>query len=125
MMAELMNQGTTNLPAENARITIIASDGLALMDSHTDPAAMSNFTNRLEFIGAISDGTGETVRISEVFGDAAYYYAIRLNNGNVLRISQSLNSLNEVFAAILPALVAVVIIVLLPAHIVARTLTRR
>ncbi|MCL2397386.1 MAG: PAS domain-containing protein, partial [Defluviitaleaceae bacterium] len=125
LMAEMLNQGIDNPPVETARITIIASDGLVLMDSHAAAELMGSRADRIEFKEALQDGSGESIRNSGILDGATFYYAIRLQDGNVLRLSRTLNSLGEVFTAIVPALVAVTAVVLVFAHIIARTLTRK
>jgi len=125
LMAELLNHGVGNLPREAARITIIAPDGLVLMDSHARPEVMGSRADRDEVIEALQSGSGEAMRHSGVLDGATFYYAIRLQDGNVLRLSRTLNSLGEVFTTILPALIAVTAIILITAHIAARRLTHR
>jgi len=125
LMAELLNQGIDNFPIETARITIIAPDGLVLMDSHATAEQMGSRADREEIRQALQSGTGEAIRNSGVLDGATFYYAIRLQDGNVLRLSRTLNSLSEVFTTILPALIAVTAFILVSSHIIARTLTRK
>ena len=125
LMAELLNQGAYNLPIEATRVTVIAPDGSVLSDSHADAELMDSRADRDEVIEALQRGSGEAIRYSGVLGEATFYYAIRLENGNVLRLSRTMNSLGGVFITILPALFAVTAVVLVFAHITARKLTRK
>jgi len=124
LMAELVNHGGDNLLTETARVTIIASDGQVLMDSHAPAELMGSRADREEVRQALQNGSGEAIRNSGVLDGTTFYYAVRLQDGSVLRLSRTLNNLAEVFTAVLPALIAVTAIVLLFVHIVAYTLTR-
>jgi len=73
LMAELLNQGIDNFPTENARITIIAPDGLVLMDSHAPAEQMGNRADREEVIDALHYGSGEAIRTSGVLDGATFY----------------------------------------------------
>ena len=125
LMAEMLNQGVDTFPIEAIRITIIAPDGLVFMESHADAELMDSRANRNEVVQAVQYGSGEAIRYSGVLDGATFYYAIRLQDGNVLRLSRTMSSLGEVFTTILPTLIAVTAIVLVLAHIIARTLTRK
>ena len=106
-----------------ARVTIIASDGTVLLDNKIDALTMANHSDRVEFIQAERDGTAYTIRYSETLGATAYYYAIRLNNGNVLRVSQTMYNISGVSSAILITLIIIMLIVLVLVNIAARRLT--
>ena len=125
LMAELLNQGIDNLPVEVTRVTIIAPDGLVLTDSHFAAELMESRADREEVIAALEAGSGEAIRVSGVLDGETFYYALRLQDGRVLRLSRTLNSLGQVFTTTLPALIAVTIVVLIAAHLLARTLTRK
>ena len=129
LIADLLNHGNNSVQDDfvidsDSRITIIAPNGHVLMDSHTDADVLDPRYDRTEFQEALLYGSGEAVRHSTVFDSETYYYAIRLQDGNVLRISRTLNSLGAVFISILPALLAITVLVCVLTHIVARRLTR-
>jgi len=126
--ANLLNNGSfENYPIDNlgSRITLISPDGLVLMDSHVHTELLENRGDRTEFIQAKLTGSGEAVRHSTVFESETYYYAVRLKNGNVLRISRTINSLNEVFMVILPALIVIIVVMLMLAHFIVKGLARQ
>ena len=123
LMAELPSHGIENILPE-VRITVIAPNGTVLMDSHAEAELMGSRADREEVIEALQSGSGEAVRHSGILDGATFYYAIRLQNGNILRLSRTLNSLGEVFMTTLPALVAIALIILLLAYFIARRLTR-
>ncbi|MBQ8079765.1 MAG: histidine kinase, partial [Oscillospiraceae bacterium] len=69
------------------RITLIAPDGRVLYDSEQDAARMENHASREEVHQALLSGEGSSERISETLTRKTVYFARRLENGNVLRVS--------------------------------------
>jgi len=112
-----------NFDQDTSRLTIIAPDGTVLLDNKASVATMENHADRDEFRQAILAGSGEATRYSGTLGGSTYYYAIQLNGGNVLRVSKAMNRITEGFVAIMPAIVAVIAVVLLIANVVSRRLT--
>ena len=134
LTADLLNRGVEfserhftdyiNHNPEAARLTVIARDGTVLLDSKAAAASMENHGDRIEFIQALQTGHGESSRYSGTLGASTYFYAIRLNDGNVLRVSMTMNSIAGALPAVLTAMAAVAVLVLLIANSVARRLTR-
>ena len=108
-----------------ARITIIASDGLVLLDNKAHVASLDNHGDRPEFQQAIRTGSGEATRFSFTLFDETYYYAIRLDSGNVLRISKTMHNIASVFISLLTPIAIVTVTVMLVAAILTRRLTKR
>ena len=112
--------------AQNApRMTIIAPDGTVLLDSRAAVDNMENHIDRPEFIDAFLFGIGESTRRSSTLGVEMYYYAIKLPDGNVLRISGITDGIASAFAMVLPAILIVTALVLLVANYMGKRLTQR
>jgi two-component system phosphate regulon sensor histidine kinase PhoR len=109
--------------ADAPRMTLIAPDGNVLLDSRTAAENMENHADRPEVIDALKNGTGESLRYSDTFKVEMYYYAMRLSDGNVLRVSRQVVGLAGVFTLMLPAAAAVTILILVIANFAARRLT--
>ena len=128
LVTQLLNRGifehAESLEGGDTRITIISPYGWVLSDSYTGADLTVNRNDRIEFIQAITYGTGETIRRSDTFGAETFYYAIRLQDNSVLRLSRTLYSLGEVFTSTIQALFLVTIIILALAHFIAHRLTR-
>ena len=107
------------------RITVIAPDGAVLLDSRTVADDMENHMDRPEITEAFSTGSGESQRYSDTLGTPMYYYAVRLGDGNVLRMSGSISGVSGVFSVVFPAVIALTALILLIANIAARKLTAR
>lgn len=92
------------------RITIIEPDGSIKYDSLTDIANIPNHGDRPEVKVALEEGTGESVRKSETSNKNTFYYAVRLNSGEVLRVAREADSIWSVFASVFPIIGGIVII---------------
>jgi len=129
IVAQLLDQGSfeyaQSLDGGKTRMTLISPDGWVLSDSHAETDLTINRSDRTEFIQAITYGLGEAIRGSDTLGSETFYYAIRLHDGNVLRLSRTLYSLGEVFTSTLPTLLVITIIILILAHFIAHRLTRK
>lgn len=69
------------------RTTLIATDGLVLADSHSDPAVMENHRGRPEVAAALAGAVGVSRRISVSTGFEQLYVALPPEDGQVLRLS--------------------------------------
>lgn len=69
------------------RLTWVAEDGTVLYDNVADPKTMGNHADREEVIQAQQEGTGRSKHVSETLLEKTLYYAVRLSDGTVLRIS--------------------------------------
>ena len=96
---------------EELRITLIGADGTVFMDTNADIGGMSNHGERPEIKQAFLTGEGQDMRKSETLEKSTFYYAMRLPNGDVLRVAKETGSILSMFMDALPllALVAVVL----------------
>ncbi len=76
--------------AEGSRVSLIAPDGAVLFDSVADAASLENHAQREEIAQALSSGAGHSSRYSSTTGRRTLNYALRLADGNVLRLSSTL-----------------------------------
>lgn len=86
----LKNEGTTfleNFNGGDERITLIAPDGTVFADTVSDTENMENHSDREEIRQAFENGTGTSVRYSDTLTEKTVYYAVLLEDGNVLRVS--------------------------------------
>lgn len=81
---------------DDLRITLIGTDGEVLYESLLNKDEMDNHNERPEIIEARKKGEGEAVRYSATSGTHTFYYAERLQNGNVLRIGRDSVSVNRI-----------------------------
>ena len=81
--------------AANARVTIIDSSGVVLVDTGANPATMENHANRPEFVTALHGGVGSGVRRSQTFG-ADFMYAAAPIPGGAVRLAYPLSALTGI-----------------------------
>lgn len=110
-----------------SRVTLIASDGTVLQDSVSDSSTLENHADREEFQEALRDGYGQSSRYSNTLSQKFDNYAIRLNNGQILRLSDTqytpLTLIGNTFYLILAVLVLAVILSLLLAARISQSIT--
>lgn len=91
----------------DVRITLVDPDGSVQYDSQADAADMDNHENRPEIAEALKKGYGEAIRHSDTIDRSLFYYALRLDNGSVLRVGKESGSIWSVFASIFPWIVGI------------------
>ena len=83
-----MDYLTEGLPGDS-RVTWVAADGTVLFDNREDPADMDSHAARAEIREALLTGKGYASRYSDTLGKKTLYYALRLSDGSVLRVSDT------------------------------------
>ena len=112
------------LAGSTLRMTLIDTDGTVLYDS-TEPAAnMENHAGRPEVVAALENGEGSSVRNSTTLGREVHYYAVRLDNGQVLRLGEETSSMWSLYNQVLPLLGIGCVLVLLLSALLATLVTR-
>lgn len=94
------------------RITLIDKDGNVKFDSNADVSEMNNHLNRPEIQQALNSGYGSYTRYSDTLKTEDYYYAMLLDDGNILRVSIAASSVFADFEKVIP-IVAVILIILM------------
>lgn len=117
--------GGFHIDRKELRVTWIDADGTVLYDEDLDSEKMSNHGDRPEFKEALENGEGQSVRHSETMNMNTYYYALRLKNGTVLRVStQAKSGLSVLFSA-LPIIVLILDIIVCVCVLIAHMLTNQ
>lgn len=110
-----------SLPPEAERVTYIAEDGSVLFDSEADEDSMENHGQREEIKEASEKGSGTAVRTSDTLSKKTLYYALRLKDNSILRVSsEQYNVPGIVGGMIQPVLIMLVIMAILSYLIAAR-----
>ena len=113
------------LDMSDLRITWVDTDGTVLYDNDADKTQLENHKDRPEIAEAFKTGVGECVRNSDTMKMNTFYYAIRLDNGTVLRVSTQARSIFSVFLTAFPMIFLIIILVILVCAILAHFLTRQ
>ena len=94
-----LREWLTKMASSGVRVTVIASDGLVLADSQSDPQTMENHAGRLEIREALANGDGLSVRHSVSINRDLLYYAARFSMPSgppiVLRFAVPLLTVND------------------------------
>ena len=107
------------------RLTWIDADGTVLYDTQADAASMENHADRTEVSQALLTGSGESARYSSTLLEKTSYYATRLTDGTVLRISVSRQTLALLLLGMLQPTLLVVLAAVALAAFLATRLSRR
>lgn len=102
-----------NFSSGEKRITLIGADGTVLEDTSANPAEMDNHAEREEVKDAFEKGSGTSVRYSKTLTEKTVYYARRMENGNVLRISTTQYTVMTVVLGLLQPLIYVLVLALI------------
>ena len=113
------------LTADRYRLTWIAADGSVIYDTKTDAESLENHASRAEVSQALTTGTGESTRYSSTLMEKTMYYAQRLDDGTVLRISISRATVGMIAVGMIQPLLIVLIVALILSGLLARRLSRR
>lgn len=115
------------IAAENTgdvRVTLIDSDGTVLFDNQAEAKTLENHAMRQEVMEAIANGSGEEERFSDTLDQTTYYYAVRLEDGKILRLARTIDSIYKSVMGMTPFMLGIVIFVAVLASIIARRLTK-
>lgn len=107
----------------NVRITLIDKDGIVLFDNQAEAKTLENHAMRQEVMEAVAVGAGEAERFSDTLDKTTYYYAVRLEDGKILRLARTIDSIYKSVLQMLPIMGGIVIVVAFLASIVARRVT--
>ncbi len=106
------------------RYTLIAANGTVLYDSQVNAKEMENHLDREEVAEALKWGKGSSARYSSTLTERTFYEAIRLQNGNVLRISVSQLTVGMLLYSMLPAIVIVILVSIIVAFAMSHRMAR-
>ncbi len=98
------------LQQEEMRITLIRADGTVAYDSVADAQSMENHAKRPEIMEAFETGEGSDIRDSRTLQSSTFYYALRLRDGDVLRLAQEASSIWSVYMKAAPLIVLLLLI---------------
>lgn len=101
-----------NFQSNNNRVTIISPDGNVLADSKRDVAELENHGDRKEVKAAFEKGVGKSSRYSRTFMERTLYYAKKLDNGNVLRVSATQKSVFVILLGLMHPMLVVIAVAL-------------
>ena len=87
------------------RVSLIDEEGLVFYDNDVDIGGMDNHGDRPEVSEARREGSGQSVRRSDTLDRSAFYYAVRLEDGTILRVAKEASSIWKIFQSAFPVIV--------------------
>ncbi|MEG1524853.1 MAG: ATP-binding protein [Clostridia bacterium] len=130
----LIERGMTVAATEDAyfsgfsadtRITLVAADGTVLQDTASDVTNLDNHAGRPEIAAALQNGAGKITRYSSTQLTTTLYYAKRLADGRVLRISAAQKSVLGMIDAMFTPMLLILLAIMLVSVPLSRLLARR
>lgn len=129
IISSILNNGEDsdiyNLTTTDTRVTVVSPSGVVLFDTDAVVDSLGNHKDRTEIASAIKTGTGESFRQSDSIHKIFYYYAIRLDSGNILRVSHSFMGVWQSVLRLLPFVILFVIIFGIVSVIVVSIMTKQ
>ena len=110
---------------DDLRITLIGAEGEVLYESLLNKDEMDNHNERPEIIEAREKGEGEAIRYSATSGTHTFYYAERLQNGNVLGIGRDSVSVNRIMVNTLVIVLVIALCILFVCMGISHYLTKK
>ena len=117
-------QGEYDPDVDDLRITMIKKDGKVFYDSFADAKKMENHANRQEVRQALKHGNGKAIRTSDTLDKNTFYYAVRLDDGNILRVAKESRSIWSVFIKVTPAILILIFVILAIRKMLSDVLTK-
>ena len=110
------NEGTEfidNFNEKGKRITLVSSDGTVLVDTKADAEELENHADRKEIADALKSGKGTSSRYSDTLMQKTLYYAEKLDDGTILRVSTTQNSVVIILLGLLQPLIIIIVLALI------------
>ena len=125
IMAEiLIEEDSIENQVDNLRITVINKDGSVAYDSDVDASKLSSHLDRPEVQEALKKGTGEDERRSDTLSESVFYYALKMDNGQILRVGKEARSVFSILLSTLPVSIGIGILLVLICMVLAHYLTK-
>lgn len=109
---------------DGLRVTVIAEDGSVEYDSNANASDMDNHEKRPEIEAAIESGEGSTIRRSSTLERSMFYYAVRLDNGNVLRVAKESDNVLSIMSSTFPLLLGLAVVLFAVGALFSHLLTK-
>ncbi|MCR5355285.1 MAG: two-component sensor histidine kinase [Lachnospiraceae bacterium] len=110
---------------DELRVTWIDKDGTVLYDNDASAELLQNHFGRPEIQAAFEKGEGEAVRRSDTMNEDTFYYALRLDNGTVLRVATNAQSIWAVFVSAIPIILLIILLIISICIVISHLLTKQ
>ncbi len=107
------------------RITWISEDGVVLYDSNVNETTMKDHSNRQEVQEAKEKGEGYEIRYSDTLQEQTVYYAVKLKDGSILRLSSAYNTVFSILISMLQPTVILVVVIVVLSYLLSKRMARK
>ncbi len=107
------------------RFTVVDADGTVLYDTKANVSEMENHLGREEITEAFESGTGSSARYSATLTEKTFYEAVLLENGDVLRISNSRFTVGMLILGMSPAICAIILFAAIVAIVLSTAMAKK
>ena len=95
---------------DRLRVTVVAEDGSVAYDSNANASDMENHEKRPEIEQARKNGEGSAIRTSRTLDRSMFYYALRLDDGYVLRVAKESDNVFSIVSSTFPMLFGLAVV---------------
>ncbi len=124
-VVNLEEEDVNKLNLKNLRVTLIYSDGKVKYDSNAQIGIMDNHRTRPEVQEAFKVGEGHAIRRSATLDKNAFYYAVKMQDGSVLRVAKETSNILSIFYNAIPVILFIAVLLFLLCMILAHILTKK
>lgn len=114
-----------NSAQDELRITVVSEYGSVLYDNYANKAQMDNHGGREEIREAMELGEGFAIRTSDTLSENLFYFAVRMEDGTVVRVAKQASNAWGVLLRLVPLLSGIVILLFVLCAVLARFITNR
>ncbi len=108
----------------NERVTIISPEGNIIYESNGDSKNSTNYLEKSEVKKALKDGEGHERSFSALAGSVSFYYAIKLDNGCILRLVDETHNIFTMFSGVIIPIIIMVLIIYFACLFLSKKLTQ-
>lgn len=99
------------------RFTVIDIDGNVQYDNWQQDEKLENHLKRPEVSQALKTGTGDNIRYSNIAESDMYYFAVKINDNEIIRLAREISSIGSIFKSTAPILIFLLVILLIIVYI--------
>lgn len=108
----------------DVRITVVSKEGTVCFDTQVNEKNLEKHSDRPEITEALKHGEGSAIRRSQTLDKSTFYFAVKMENGNVLRVAKETGSIWSSFLGIMPYIIVIIVGMSLFSFILTHVLTR-
>ena len=124
----VMNEGVSyidNFNGDDKRITLVDADGNVLADTSANAEELENHRERSEIKDANAKGVGKSSRYSDTLMTKTLYYAKKLDDGTILRVSTTRNSVIVILLGLLYPTIIIIVLALILSAILSNRVSKK